>query len=480
VSAASLAGAIILVITFAIAGVAKLRDHDGTRQAAVDFGVPPRVAPAFAVALPIAELAVVAALAVPSLRRAGAVAAAGMLLAFSLATARALRRGVRPNCHCFGQVSDAPVSARTILRNGALLAVAVLVIVIGARPVDWSVIGVGAAACAAVALVVILAVETRLLLDLVRRHGEVLLRLSALEDAAGVAMFDPAPAPSPAPTWSGLPVGTPAPDVALSGLDGTDHRLLDIARQKGRLLLVFSDPGCVPCETLAPTLAARQRDKSQRVPIVFVSAGDPEKVRRFADKHALGDVFVDGAGTAGKLFRYGGTPGALLIDGAQRVASPVAAGAPAVETLLDESASPKPASAFALRDLAGNEVRLADFAGAPVVLVFWDPGCGFCQSMADALRTWERDRTDASPALVLVAAGDRDANAAFGFASPVLLDSDGTATRAYGVAGTPIAVLVDGDGNVASRPLIGAESILAAIGRRQPDSPAVSATASNR
>ncbi|WP_052423186.1 MauE/DoxX family redox-associated membrane protein [Nonomuraea candida] len=59
----------------------------------------------------------------PSAAVAGAAVAVVLLGGFSAALARALRRGVRPPCRCFG-ASPAPLGARHLARNLVLLAVA--------------------------------------------------------------------------------------------------------------------------------------------------------------------------------------------------------------------------------------------------------------------------------------------------------------------------------------------------------------------
>src|SRR5215218_7157556 len=60
--AAILLDRLLLATVFAVAGVAKLADRAGSRQAIVDFGLPARLATLLGILLPLYELAVAAAL----------------------------------------------------------------------------------------------------------------------------------------------------------------------------------------------------------------------------------------------------------------------------------------------------------------------------------------------------------------------------------------------------------------------------------
>ena len=77
--AAILCARLLLAVVFALAGVAKLADRAGTRQALVDFGVPAALAGPFWILLPLAELAVAAALVPATTAWWGAVGALALL-----------------------------------------------------------------------------------------------------------------------------------------------------------------------------------------------------------------------------------------------------------------------------------------------------------------------------------------------------------------------------------------------------------------
>src|SRR5215218_318930 len=115
---------LVLVAVFTLAGVAKLSDLKGSRKAIIEFGLPAVVASPLALFLPLAELAVGAALIPASSAWWGALGALGLLLLFVVGISINLARGRTPECHCFGQLHSAPAGWRTLARNGVLAAIA--------------------------------------------------------------------------------------------------------------------------------------------------------------------------------------------------------------------------------------------------------------------------------------------------------------------------------------------------------------------
>src|SRR5207245_9952254 len=72
---------------------------------------------------------------------------------------------------------------------------------------------------------------------------------------------------------NGLAAGTPAPNFTLPRLDGGE---LSLEEYRGRrALLVFSDPKCGPCDTLAPQLEQAQR-RSGDVQVGMIRGGEPD------------------------------------------------------------------------------------------------------------------------------------------------------------------------------------------------------------
>lgn len=479
---------LVLAAVFAVAGAAKLADRAGARKAAVDFGAPEAVAGPLAVALPLAELAVSVLLLPAGTARWGALGGLALLAVFSAAIAVALARGRAPDCHCFGQLHSEPAGGKALARNGLLAALAVFVTGAG-----WSDPGTGALAwigsldgaeilalvLGTVALLV-LAVGGWGLLNVMRGYGRVLVRLDRVERAlagAGLAVDE---AEDELPELGRVP-GTDAPAFSLRNVLG-DTVTLDGLLEPGRpLLLFFTSPTCGPCGALMPAVSLWQREHTEALTIALVSGGDEEAIRADAEQHALVRVLIDE-----KLAVYGdyeanGTPSAVLVSPDRKIASWVASGTDWIERLVGHAvAEPtevgeafeeglpvgEPAPQLALPDLEGRRVELSELRGADIALLFWSPDCGYCRSMHADLLAWEADPPAGAPALVVVSSGEADATAEEGFASRVLLDGEFEAGGAFGAGGTPMAVRVDAEGNVASPLVTGADAVLALLGVR--------------
>src|ERR671912_1415681 len=126
--AALLIARLVLAAVFTIAGVAKLADLKGSRQAIIDFGVPSAIAAPLGLLLPLAELTVAATLLPASTAWWGALGALALLSLFVVGITYNLARGRTPNCHCFGQLHSAPAGWKTLVRNGVLAVLAAFLV----------------------------------------------------------------------------------------------------------------------------------------------------------------------------------------------------------------------------------------------------------------------------------------------------------------------------------------------------------------
>jgi thiol-disulfide isomerase/thioredoxin len=124
----------------------------------------------------------------------------------------------------------------------------------------------------------------------------------------------------------------------------------------------------------------------------------------------------------------------------------------------------EPAPEIKLKDLSGKTVELKDFRGEETLVLFWNPGCGFCQQMLPDLKEWEANPPEDAPKLLVVSAGTEEANREQGLRSAVVLDQNFAVGQAFGASGTPSAVLVDAEGKVASDIAVGAPAVLQLAG----------------
>jgi thiol-disulfide isomerase/thioredoxin len=105
-------------------------------------------------------------------------------------------------------------------------------------------------------------------------------------------------------------------------------------------------------------------------------------------------------------------------------------------------------------------VDLREFRGSNTLLLFWRPSCGFCRRMLDDLKAWETSRPHGAPSVLVVSSGTVEENTAMGLRSPVVLDQDFSTGTAFGADGTPMAVIIDAGGRIASDLVSGASAVM--------------------
>jgi thiol-disulfide isomerase/thioredoxin len=106
------------------------------------------------------------------------------------------------------------------------------------------------------------------------------------------------------------------------------------------------------------------------------------------------------------------------------------------------------------------------FRGREILVLFWNPRCGFCQRMLSDLQEWDADPPRGAPTLVVVLTGTPEEGRAMGLRSLVLLDPTGQAGASFGANGTPMGVLIDAKGRIASEVAAGAQAVFKLAGER--------------
>jgi peroxiredoxin len=201
-----------------------------------------------------------------------------------------------------------------------------------------------------------------------------------------------------------------------------------------------------------------------------------------------------------QAYQVTGTPSAVLIQRDGTIGSLLAQGGDAIRALISKALNPpvqaqlamaaapaqqngngaharlrlvapaigEPAPEFSLPDLAGRTIHLSDFRGHKTLLLFWRPGCGFCQRMLPDLKAWEARSPKGAPRLLVVSSESVESNRAMRLRSPVLLDQAGMSVGStFGATGTPMAILIDEEGKIASELAAGAPAVLALAQLRQ-------------
>lgn len=493
---------LLLAAVFVVAALTKLTDRDGTRRAVVGFGVPERLAPPLAAALPISELAIAALLIPTATAWWGALGALALLALFVAGIAVNMARGRTPDCHCFGQLYSEPIGWSTLGRNAVLVAIAAAIIVRGqdspgASAVAWLgnlTVTQALTLIAGALIVAAVAGLAWLSLHLMQQNGRLLARLERLEAIISPGVdLPPAPPSRPAP-FIGLPIGTPAPTFELPVVGGGTASLASLRAAGLPVMLLFSDPHCGPCNALLPDVSRWQAQHRADLTIALVSRGSNDENAAKIAQHGLGTVLLQADREVSEAYRAYGTPAAVIVTPDSTVASAVSGGADAIRRLLSgwvkrSQPVPPPANGqpthrpqnggqpqrllpmavglgqqapeLTLRDLDGNSVDSSIFRGERTLALFWNPGCGFCQRMLPELQAWEAKPAPDSPRLLFISTGPAETNRAMNLRSTILLDDAFAAGRAFGANGTPSAVLLDEKGRVASRVAVGAPDVMA-------------------
>ena len=127
------------------------------------------------------------------------------------------------------------------------------------------------------------------------------------------------------------------------------------------------------------------------------------------------------------------------------------------ENTAEENAEPEPALApdFTVYDKNGNEVKLSDYTGKPIVLNFWASWCGPCQmEMPDFHEKYLELGEDVHFLMVNMTDGSRetvDSASAFvdknAYAFPVFYDTAVDAAMTYGVYSLPTTYFINAKGH---------------------------------
>ena len=114
---------------------------------------------------------------------------------------------------------------------------------------------------------------------------------------------------------------------------------------------------------------------------------------------------------------------------------------------------------FTVFDAQGNEVRLSDYFGKPIVLNFWASWCGPCQmEMPDFQEKYLELGEEVSFLMINMTDGSRETEqtassfiASKGYTFPVFYDTLGMAAGVYGAYSLPTSFFINAQGHVIAR-----------------------------
>jgi peroxiredoxin len=247
--------------------------------------------------------------------------------------------------------------------------------------------------------------------------------------------------------------------------------------------LIFTDPNCKPCNALLPDIARWERQESGRLTIALISRGTADANRAKGAADELKAILLQKDREVAQAYYAEGTPSAILINTNGLIASPLAIGSDAIVELVartvskNDGAKPAPGllgiqngsrigqqvPSFRLPDLEDSFIEGDDLKGLPTLLLFWNPNCGFCQRMLTELKECEQSRSESGLQVLMISTGSVEANRAMQLAARVCLDQRFTVGSGLGVTGTPSALLLDPDGNIASTVAVGSSSVMALL-----------------
>lgn len=311
---------IALSAVFGIAGVTKLLDPPGTRDAVKNFGSPNSLAPALAIALPIAELAVAAGLLFETSVFVSSLAALVLLGAFVAAISVNLARGRTHDCHCFGQLYSRPLGWPTLARN--------VIFALGAGFVLWRTTTETSAAGILDTLARLRPAQWLLLTAAVAAVIAVLIYLRRRHERAATAAAAAATAPR------GLPLNSPAPPFELTAYTGGTRSLRELLDYGKPVLLIFTNPTCGPCVVLFAEVKEWQQSHSDQLTIALISFGTIKENFVNVARNGLGQVLLQQQREVAEKYGANVTPTAVVVSTNGRIASPVAAGADEIRALL--------------------------------------------------------------------------------------------------------------------------------------------------
>ena len=480
---------IFLFVVFAVAGIGKLLDLEGSKKAVKEFGVSEDLADGVAISLPIAELVFALMLLPLTTAWFGAIGTFLLLTVFIGGMIWQLAKGNAPDCHCFGAIHSEPVSKKSLIRNIVFALLAFFLILQG---IDGQGLGL-TELNSEMAIQLFLGLATIGLLGAVvyylkkisEQQTQIMRRIEVLElissdgkevERENVGSIN-----------DRLPIGARIPEFELKDLNGKTVSSKNLFDNQKPALLFFVSPTCNPCGALLPEIEQWQEDLKDKVEFIYVSNGNAvENVAKFGGKNFKRILLQEDREVA-EFFKSNWTPAAIFINFKGVVGSYPAVGDAAIRELVEKIKAEQPDKLFAfagkengkpsskigedvpefsLQDLKGHEITSKDLQGKTTLVTFWSMNCGFCLQMIEDLKNWEQEKGADAPDLLVFSRNTAEEHQDLTLDSPILLDENHKISEKFGMDGTPSAVLVNESGKIVSELAVGATNIWALLGKK--------------
>jgi peroxiredoxin len=301
---------------FGVAGVTKLLDLKGTREAVKNFGAPEWLVSAISIVLPLVELAIALGLLFVSTTIVSSLGAILLLALFVIAIGVSLAQGRTPDCHCFGQLYSRPLGWPTLARNA--------VFALAAGFVFWLATSQGTAEIIAT-LSGLSSSQWLWLLVGVAAVAALLVFLNRRQTKAQAVANQP---------QKGLPLDAVAPEFEVAAYRGGTISLAELVAERKPVLLIFTSPKCGPCIVLLEEIKKWQESHQEQLTIALLSMGTIKENFVNVARNGLGEVLLQEKREVAEMYGAILTPTAVVVTPDGKIGSPLAAGADNIRTLL--------------------------------------------------------------------------------------------------------------------------------------------------
>ncbi len=481
---------IALFAIFALAGIGKLMDIEGSEKAVKGFGVPDALAKPVGIGLPIFEIFLAFGFLFIATSWFAAVLAVLLIAVFLGGMIYQIAQGNAPDCHCFGQIHSEPVGKSSLIRNGIFGVLALSLAVQGSDGQGASLVSNNSGMASTLIMILVLgllAVAVYFLKRIFDQQGEIMRRIELLEvisrDGGQVERVEGVP-----PT-EGLAIGSPVPNFALMSIEGETVSRDDVFGNGRPSLVFFVSPECGPCKALFPEIKKWQAELGEKLDLIFFSSGTIEDNKaKYGDAENI-RILIQEKREVAESVKAQWTPAALFVDRNGNIASYVSTGDKAIKDLIEELRSRDLADdyvyvanmnglsqplkigervpEFSFEAVNGETLNADSITGRKTLAVLWGMTCPHCVDMHEALLEWDRSRNGNDPNLLVLVSGDEEEAArGLGFLSPTVAGKGSELAKSIGLQGTPSAILIDEHGKITSSNATGAEKIWALIGKR--------------